>query len=302
MRSAAQWLLQAVLLVSLTSGRASAQQATPLRTLDDLKAACRGSAEEGRRRLYAVELSNFQLGAYDAAAGEVEVDAEHNLRLFGGAAEIFTSALEPIAFTAGAERATELRRVAGQGATLRLGFFLGFDNPARRACLIRPAAGVTTARIDLAFVELVSADGHVLARQDTDRLRAWADDEERDGVPGHGPRAALGEASPIGAGAISSAWEQGLARANTGRLLRDLGRCHAAAVQRGAPGSAEVILRITLEGASGRVVESEVELSSLGDAEGSACVGRVVQSRLRLHADPSLRRLTLRLPVRLRAD
>ncbi|NOY91239.1 MAG: hypothetical protein GXP55_08515, partial [Deltaproteobacteria bacterium] len=128
----------------------TAPAATPLTRLEALQQACRASEQQGRRRLYAVELTRFSFAPYDAAAGKLEVAAERNLRLFGGSAELFTAELEPITFTAGSERAAVLRRVASAGATLRLGFFLAFDRPTRRACLIRPAVGVTTVRADLA--------------------------------------------------------------------------------------------------------------------------------------------------------
>jgi len=303
MRLFAILLILAPLLGGVAPARAQTfPQATGLADLSSLQQACRDSEGEGRPVLYAVSLPRFAFDTYDAAEGKLEVASRRNLRIFGGAAEIFTAELQPIAFSAGAERAAELRRVAAEGASLTLGFFLAFDRPSRRACLIRPAAGVTTVRVDLAFVELVSADGHVLARDDTDRMRAWADDEERDGIPGQGPRAALGDPSSSGASAIPDAWRRGVQRAGAGRLTRDLGRCHAAAVRRGGSPSADVILRLTLDGSSGRVQQAEVELSSLGDEEGTACVARVVQASLRLHADPSAHRVVMSLPVRLRAD
>ena len=56
-----------------------------------------------------------------------------------------------------------------------MGFFLAFDGG--QACLVRPAAAVTTVRIDVAYVELLNGRGQVLAREDTERLRAWRDDD-----------------------------------------------------------------------------------------------------------------------------
>ena len=295
------WLLLAP-LVSSSGSAQDAPQPTVLSALGAIQHACRDSEDAGPRRLYAVDVPRFSFVRYDAAAGKLEIDMRRNLRIFGGAAELFPSDLEAIAFTAGADRATELRRVASEGAKLRLGFFLSFDEPSRHACLIRPAAGVTTVRIDLAFVELLSTDGSVLARDDTDRLRSWADDAEQDGVPGRGPRGVLGSASLSGNGQLPEAWQTGIANASVGPLARDLSRCMAAAVTRGADNAADVVLRLTLDGETGQVEESEVELSSLGDDEGAACVARVVKARLRLHPSRGAGRVTLSVPVRLRGE
>ena len=53
--------------------------------------------------------------------------------------------------------------------------------------MVRSAHAVTIVRADLAFAELVS-EGRALARTETDRLRAWLDDQEGLAVPGEGPR------------------------------------------------------------------------------------------------------------------
>ena len=51
-----------------------------------------------------------------------------------------------------------------RGARLRLGFFIGFDEPDRTACLLRSRHAVTTVRMDVAYVELVARDGTILAK------------------------------------------------------------------------------------------------------------------------------------------
>src|SRR5690606_35920439 len=89
------------------------------------------------------------------------------------------------------ERARALRQHA---RGLRVGFFLGFDGVGQ-SCVIRPAVGVTLVRAELAFVELVDGEGEVLAREDSERLRAWLDDEEQDAIAGEGPRAEVSEVS-----------------------------------------------------------------------------------------------------------
>ncbi len=221
--------------------------------------ACRDANVPGRRALYVVDVpaSGFALAAHDPDEGLLPIDTRRNLRILRGAAELFPSRLESIGFVANEERAQSLRAAAQSGASLRLGFFLAFDGG--RACLVRSAMSVTTMRIDVAFIELVGRTGGVLAREDSDRLRAWRDDADR--VPGNGARGVIadltidGQDRPAPAGAELSA---------------ELGACLTAAQDRGAPRTAQVMVRFRRgEGAS-------VALSSLGDTEGAACVANIV--------------------------
>ncbi len=289
------------LLVALLASPASAdERGRTLETLPELHRACREAEAPGRRALYAIELppGSWRLGDYVEADGYLAVDTRRNLRAFGGAAELLPSNLEPIGFVATPRRARALRRAAEAGATLRIGFFLGFDEPERTLCLIRPAVGVTTVRMDVAFAELVGGDGRVIAREGGDRLRAWLDDAERDSVPGEGPRGAMGPASVSGgAGIAPESWQQAIAAANRGPVARAIGRCHAEGLGRGAAGSGDVIVRLTVDPATGEVRDAGVELSSIGDRREAQCVAESLRA-LRLPPGPGPTRISL--PVRLR--
>ncbi|MDH5492222.1 MAG: hypothetical protein OEY14_09735 [Myxococcales bacterium] len=292
-------------LILASPAPASAQpEAEALEDAPALRRACRRAARGGRPELYSITLpaGSWRFGAYEPEPGVLPIDTRRNLRAFGGAVEIFPSGLEPIGLRASAERAAALDAQVST-ASLRLGFFLGMDRPARRACLLRPSPGVTMVRFDLAFVELLSESDEVLAREDSDRLRAWADDAERDGVPGSGPRGALSAAMiASGAGTPSEAIQQAIARANAGPLGQALGRCMAAALERGASTTAQVVVRFSVE-PNGTPREPEVELSSLGDEEGAGCVAEAVGRHLRLpRRDPREGRLELSVPIRLRGE
>ena len=238
-------------------------QGAELDSIAKVHHACRDADVPGRRALYIIDVpaAGFALGEHDPEDGLLPIDTRRNLRALRGAAEIFPSRLESIGFVANEERASALRAAADRGATLRLGFFLAFDGG--RACLVRSPMSVTTLRIDVAFVELVANAGSVLAREDSDRLRAWRDDVDR--VPGSGARGVIADLSVDG---------QDRAAPSTPAISEQLGACLSAAQERGAPRTAQVMVRLARgEGAS-------VALSSLGDTEGANCVANVVQRAL----------------------
>ncbi len=164
---------------------------TSLDTIGAVQRACRRSADGARPELYAIAVpaGAWRFGRYAADDGFLAVDTRHNLRALDGAVEIFPAHLEPMGVISQASGVRRLRAAAPR-SELHVGFFLSFDDPDERACLVRPAVGVTTVRVDVAYLEVVGADGGVIARQDTDRLRAWLDDAELDGVAGSGPRGA----------------------------------------------------------------------------------------------------------------
>ena len=158
--------------------------------LGALKAACREAREPGRRRLYVVELGRYHFDVADREEGFLPLDTTHNLSAFGGAAALFPSDMETIGFHASERRRRALRNARRAGARLRVGFFLGFDGEGQ-PCVIRPSVGVTTVRMDVAFLELVDERGRVIARDDTERLRAWSDDLQHEVVAGAGPRVGI---------------------------------------------------------------------------------------------------------------
>ncbi|MCB9633290.1 MAG: hypothetical protein H6721_14315 [Sandaracinus sp.] len=234
------------------------------RTLTDLPSvhdACRRSETPGPRELLVLEVPAFRFGGYDREDGRLFVDTTRNLRALRGSVEILPAELEDVGFVASPTRARELRR---RGRALRVGFFLGFDGEGQ-PCVVRSAVGVTLVRAELAFAELVDVEGAVVAREDTERLRAWLDDAEQDTIAGEGPRVEVGAVSvERGAAAAEAAL-----RAPT--LRESLGRCHARAVASGAPGDAMAVVRVRTD-AAGRVVEKALALSDLADEGESRCV------------------------------
>jgi len=280
-----------------SSAQTGAQHVDSLRSL---QRACRQAEGEGRRELLVLSFpaGSWSFGRYDAREGFLPIDTRRNLRAFDGAAELFPSGMEEVGFIVGEERATELRRRA-EGLTLRVAFFLGFDDTTRTLCLVRPAVGVTTVRMDVAFLELTARRGRVVARQDTDRLRAWMDDAERDAIPGEGPRGAIGAATRSdGAGIAPESWQQVIAAENRGGTARALSRCHAEGLEHGAS-DGTIVVRALVDPRTGRVSRSEVELSSVGNDTAAACVARAI-SHITFAPEPALgSSVMLSLPVRL---
>ncbi len=287
-------------LAVLAASAARAEGRT-LEGLGALATACHASAQPGPRHLYVVTVGpgHWSFGAYDGDDGLLPVDTRHNLRIFGGAAELYPSGLETIGFIASHARARELGRAAG-GASLRVGFFLGFDDPDCTACVVRSVAAVTTVRMDTAFLEMLDSRGQVLAREDTGRYRAFRDDQRRDEVPGTGPRGMLGTALRSGGGGpLPPGFQQTVAAANQGPVRRGLAACHAAGLRHGAAGRGQVVVRMTVDGRSGAVQHAAVELSSIGNDAEDACIATAVKSALRFSPGAASGTVDISVPVRL---
>lgn len=274
--------------ISLAPGIARAERA--LASLDDVHTACAEASGPGPRELYVVEVDGpWAFGVLDAD-GFLAVDTRRNLRALDGSVQLFASGLEPLGVIAGEERAAELEAARERGARLRIGFFLGFDDPYRSSCLVRSRHGVTMVRMDVGFVEILAEDGSVLAREDTERYRAYHDDAET--VAGTGPRAAVG--APEGTG-VPEGYAAALARVAASELGERLGRCHERGVARGAARTGTVVVRVAV-GADGRATESVAAISDLGDEEETACV---VEALGAIRWPAAGRALELRIPVRL---
>ncbi len=283
------------------AGPLQAQRAHTLTNLSAFQAACRRAALPGVRELYTVDVqsADWRLGP-DREAGFVAVDTSRNLPLFNHHAEVFARGLESLGFAASGERAIAIRNAARAGAVLRIGFFLGFDEPDGTPCLVRPAAGVTVARIDLAFVELLDRTGELVAREGHDRFRAWADNVERERVPGCGPRGVV--AAPVNASSVPQVWRRALQRSNETELAATLATCHAAGVQAGAEESGRVVVRLLVAGGTGRITANEVEFSSIANRVDAQCIAEAF-SRVRLPAAAGARaEHVVRVPIRLAAD
>jgi hypothetical protein len=259
-------------LILLLAAPASAQGGDrALGTLDALQNACRAADDGDTNDLYSVTIEgSWRFDARDE--DYLPVDTRRNLRAFGGSAELLPSHMEMIGFVANEARAAELQAARTSGARLRVGFFLGFDDPERSSCLIRPRAGVTLVRMDVAFVEIVDAAGALVAREDTERFRSWQDDADRAGIPGTGPRAAVGAASIADGTAVPDSWTRALRTAASGALGRALGRCHEAGLVRGSVADSTARVRLHVEGRTGHVTESSIEIANVGDTDEVDCI------------------------------
>lgn len=289
------------LLAPALPARADGERA--LADLEAVRQACATAEQRAQRELLVVEVEpGWSFGAL-TEEGFLPVEANRNFRMVGDRVELFASRLEPIGLVATEERAEQLEAARARGARLRVGFFLGFDEPDRTACLIRSRHATSTVRMDVAFLELLAEDGSLIAREDTNRYRAWQDDAERDAVPGEGPRAALG-APTVPSGTVPETWERGVAAASSGPIGRALSTCHRDGVARGAEASGRVIVRLRVDGRTGRVVESEVAVSNVGDTEDAECMATTLR-QLTLPpgtGEMGTRVVDLQVPVRVAAD
>lgn len=286
-----------ILLVALP-GSALAD-ANALENLAAVHGACEAAREPTSSRLYVIEVDpGWELAA--RRGDRVPVSTRRNLMALDGRVSLLISGLEPVAFEADEAVGRALRDAAAAGARLKLGFFLGFDDPGRQPCLVRGQHAVTIVRVDLAFAELVSSADERVARAETDRLRAWLDDREALAIPGEGPRGAVGEARFPNGTAAPEAWQRALAAARPG-----IARCHAEGVARGATPEGQVVVRLNVEARTGDVRRADVALSSVGDGAEAECIARALGSGVALGAGPSnwqAQFVDLAVPVRLVVD
>jgi hypothetical protein len=262
-------LALALALAVAPAARAQADD-RPLATLTAVQNACRAADGGDSDALYSVTIEGSW--RFDEAAEDfLPIDTRRNLRALSGSVELLPSHMEMIGFVANEARAHELEAARAAGARLRVGFFLGFDDPERSSCLVRPAAAVTLVRMDVAFVELVDASGGLVAREDTERYRAWHDDAGRDEIEGTGPRGVIGSATVTG-GSLPDGWARAFRTASGGATGRALGRCHREGVARGAVGDAIVRVRLSVDGRTGHVSASSVEIANVGDEDEVQCI------------------------------
>lgn len=295
-------LLGALCLFVAVPATASAEGRV-LDSLEDVHAACAEARESTRPSLYVIELDGgWRFGSHQRRAGRLPVDTRRNLLAFEGHVSIFLTGFEPLAFDADEAQAQALRTAARAGGRLRLGFFLGFDEPRRSPCVVRNRHAVTIVRADLAFAELVGSDGERLVRTDTDRHRAWRDDREELGVPGEGPRGTVGAARFSNGAAAPVEWQRALERAE---VRAALAQCHAAGVARGASREGQVVVRLNVEVRTGEVRRADVALSSVEDPDEAECVARALGRHAAFGPGPltwQAQFVDLNVPTRLVAD
>ncbi len=289
-------------LVSVAMGWGMATRARAEDELGSIAAvhtACREARSQPRPQLHVIEVES-RLGAYRSERGLLFVDTRRNLRAFDGHVSLLISGLEPVAFEVDEAEAQRLR--AATDARLRIGFFLGFDDRMRQPCVIRNAHAVTIVRADLAFAELLSAEGERLARTETERLRSWLDDRRANAIPGEGPRGRVGAATFDNAQQPPESWQRSLQAA---AIRAGIAQCHTEGVARGAAGNAEVVVRLNVETRTGRIRRSDVAISSLGDTAEGECIARAIGSAASLPAGPSNWQADvtdLSVPVRLTTE
>jgi len=278
----------------------AAAQDEPLETLASVHAACRSADEDGvHDRLFSLVLDGAAAPVPTEGPEEGEtlysITDARSLRAMSGAVQLVPAHLEPISFVANAERARSLEVARARGARVRVGFFLGFDEPERRACLVRAAQSVTAVRIDVAFVELIDTDGSVLAREDHDRLRAWNDDTDRNAAPE--AQASVG-APTSSVGPLPEAWGRSL---RAPALGRELLACHVAGVGRGAARQAMVQVRLRVDGRTGRVDDAVIEVGNVGDEQENACLVAALRGAQLPSLPGATASIDVRVPVQLRA-
>ncbi len=271
-----------------------------LTALGAVHEACEATREQTRPQLYVIEVT-YRLGVHRADRERLYVDTRRNLSALEGHVSLLLSGLETIAFDADEEQARALREAQASGARLRVGFFLGFDEPGRQPCVVRGAHAVTIVRADLAYAELVTASGERLARTESDRLRAWLDDQGDLAIPGEGPRGAVGTASFDNAQPPPEAWQRALAAA---AVRARIAQCHTEGVARGAAPEGQVVVRMNVESRTGRVRRADVAISSIGDAEEGECIARALGGSAQLPSAPASwpEVVDLSVPVRLTAN
>jgi hypothetical protein len=297
--------MSVVLFVALATGPAAvrADAERELTSLEEVHHACREAERAPGREVFVVTVEpGWSFGTLDQN-GFLAIEPRRNFRAFGGRVELFPARMETIGLVATPARLEELEAARTRGARLRIGFFLGFDEPDRRACVIRSRFAVTIVRMDVAFVELSAPDGSVIAREDTERYRAFLDDPERERVPGNGPRGVFGEASTP-TGPPPEPWRRALATVGQGDVGRAVAACHREGIARGGERHGLVVVRLRVEGRTGRVLESTAAISDLGDARATACIASALRN---LAFSPgsgewAARIVDLEVPVRLVAD
>jgi hypothetical protein len=293
-------LLVAIVLLLSIPGLAAAD-AQRLESLAAVHEACGSVSERDRPALYAMQVE-YRLGIYHEDSGRLLVDTRRNLRALDGRVSVLIGGLERVGFDVAPEQTDALRQAARAGARLELGFFLGFDEPGRQPCLVRNEHGVTIVRADLAYAELVGQDGARIARSESDRLRAWQDDESALAIPGQGPRGAVFAASFDNAQPPPEPWQRTLSSA---AVRARIGQCHAEGIAQGSSPEGQVVVRMNVETRSGRVRRSDVAISSLGNDAEAQCIARALGSVAQLPpAPPDWRAeaVDLSVPVRVVAD
>lgn len=242
-----------------------------LDSLDAVHDACRIADGDPGRELYAMAIeADWQFGALDGS-GALRILPHRNFRALAGRVELIPSRMEPVVVEATPRRVDELEVARSRGARLYLGFFLGFDEPERRACIARSRFAVTTLRADIAYVELRGPDGAVLAREDTSRLVSWREQREEARFLGEPARAVIEEPSS-NAGTLPDLWKRQIRAASDGPVGRALEQCYGAAERQGITASARVVVMARMDARSGLTLETSIALSDIPDGETVECV------------------------------
>src|SRR5699024_8095955 len=102
--------------------------------------------------------------------------------------------------------------------------------------------------------------------------------------------------------AVPGAWASRLRGLPLEPLASHISACYRDALRRHAPSRARVLLRLVVSGGSGRVLKSEVVLTTLGDRQGATCIAKAAEERLDLPGGYGGGLKTLRVSFRLVAE
>ncbi len=286
-------LLVALVLVVPSAALADARLLT---SIDEVHQVCEEARDRTTPELLVIEVEpGWSLSASESGP---RIDGRRRLAAFDGHVSLHLTGFEPIPFEVPEEIRGSLAQRVAQGARLRLGFFLGFDDRRRQPCLVRNAHAVTIVRADVAFAEILDGERRI-ARSEHDRLRAFNDDQETFAVPGQGPRGAVGDARFVNGAAAPASWQQALEAEPT---RAQISQCHAEGLGRGAAPEGQVVVRLNVETRTGRVRRADVALSSVGDDGEAECIARAVGAGASLPPGPAEWRaevVDLAVPVRL---
>lgn len=283
---------------AVTPGESTDDEAPGLRLSErhHLISACEVAEQPGPRRLYRVDVPPGAFVLEDGEDGQLVLPVRRALRVVRGQVEIFPSHMTPWHLSTDPGTARRVRRAASTGGHLRVGFFLGFDEHRKQVCVIRPQSGVTTVRADLAYIDVVSANGALVMRESTERLRAWLDDRPSATEGGTtGPSVRLMYATVAGQGKDTEASAAWLGVLRT-QVVLPAQSCLRSAQDARLPRELTVIVQWPVE-RTGRPGAPTVQLSDLGEGRLDACVRDAIASAT-FTAEPAMADAALKVRLR----
>ena len=233
-----------------------------------VRAQLRAARERVARQLNVVALpsTQFRFIEYDEDRSELEIDTRRNLRAFGGDVELFPAGFAGLRVTpADARRLVDLQR-RGQ-LSLRIAFVLGAGTSDRPCFAVSRPGAPTVVRIEVAYLELVGAEGRVLARKDTERYEDLVEELRAARALGAGPSVVISGPTVSGDTAVAAVFAGEAARP----IQRSLLDCYRQGLRLNARLQGALVVAIEIQ-SSGQVRSARLEVDSLGDAATSGCI------------------------------